>query len=504
MSNLKIGWAETDITPDKKVSLFGQFAERISEYIEKPLTATALAIDSGENSVIFCSCDLEGVAWNLLLAVRERLIAENVEFNPQNIILNAIHTHTGYGYGGTQRSQLNKKSVIDNYKEIIGDYLSPGQIYIEKVAVSDNKDVATNEENFALLVDKISFVVKEAWANRSLGYLSNAFGRVPVGMCRRAVYSDNTAQMWGDTNTAVFTELESGNDSGMELLYVFDENKQLTGIISNIACPAQCVQHRHFISPDFWGEVKLRLRNHFGEHLYLLPQCSAAGDQCPVDLIRWVEPESDINDPNCVRYNPPKRKADPPMFDLSGMKLTGRRIANEIIQVLEDGLNLAQTDVPFEHRIINMPLPLRRATLSDKLAAEKAIREYFRTKKDNIDYIDIAKLQIHFGILQRFELQDSVDCLETEIHIIRIGNIAFATNPFELFLDYGNLIKARACCEQTFIVQLANGTEGYLPTRKAEIHGHYSAFISSGQVGHEGGDLLVRQTLTNLNEMFVK
>ena len=76
-------------------------------------------------------------------------------------------------------------------------------------------------------------------------------------MCRRAAYSDGSAQMWGDTNTAVFEALEGGNDSGVELLYVFDANKKLTGVVANLACPAQCVQHRLFVSPDFWGEVKM-------------------------------------------------------------------------------------------------------------------------------------------------------------------------------------------------------------------------------------------------------
>ena len=57
-------------------------------------------------------------------------------------------------------------------------------------------------------------------------------------MCRRAVYSDGSAQMWGDTNKAVFTELEGGNDSGIELMYLFDREEKLTGIVANIACPA--------------------------------------------------------------------------------------------------------------------------------------------------------------------------------------------------------------------------------------------------------------------------
>ena len=47
MSTLKIGWSEVNITPDKKISLAGQFAERISEYVEKPLSTEVDAILQG-------------------------------------------------------------------------------------------------------------------------------------------------------------------------------------------------------------------------------------------------------------------------------------------------------------------------------------------------------------------------------------------------------------------------------------------------------------------------
>ena len=130
------------------------------------------------------------------------------------------------------------------------------------------------------------------------------------------------------------------------------------------------------------------------------------------------------------------------------------------------------------------------------------VKEYLSEKDGNIDYNDVANLQIHLGILRRFMLQEKLDTLTTEVHIIRMGTIAFATNPFELFLDFGNQIKARSSAEQTFLVQLANGTEGYLPTAKAESNGHYSAFIGSGQVGHIAGEQLVRETLQNIREMF--
>ena len=499
MNKLKIGWSEVDITPSKKVSLAGQFAERISQYIEKPLTATALAIESGEEQTIIVSCDLVSVTWKLLCDVRETLVDNELGIDPQKIILSAIHTHTAYRPLGGQRGQV--AGVISNYKKDLGDYLCPGQKYIEKEKVSDNPEVATAEENHALLVERLPELIKQAWKNRSEGGFSNAFGRAAVGMCRRAAYNDNTAQMWGDTNTAVFTQLEGGNDSGIELLYIFDSAKNLTGIVVNLACPAQCVQHRLFVSPDFWGEVKMRLRERFGNDIFMLPLCSAAGDQCPVDLVRWVEPESDLNDPNCKRTNPPKRKADPSMFDIAGMKKVGKRITNEIIDTWEEGLDEMQREVEFSHRIINMNLPIRRTTLTDVDKATAAIKDYLKDKKD-VDYNDVANIQRHLGVLRRFKVQNELDTLTTEVHIIRLGTIAIATNPFELFLDYGNQIKARSAAEQTFLVQLANGAEGYLPTAKAEANGHYSAFIGSGQVGHNGGDQLVRETLQNIREMF--
>jgi hypothetical protein len=98
--------------------------------------------------------------------------------------------------------------------------------------------------------------------------------------------------------------------------------------------------------------------------------------------------------------------------------------------------------------------------------------------------------------------QEKQNIKPIEMHVLKFGNVAFATNPFELFLDYGNQMRARSRARQTFLIQLCCGSDGYLPTKKAEEGGHYSAYVSSGTVGHEGGDLLVRTTLEEINSMF--
>ena len=50
-------------------------------------------------------------------------------------------------------------------------------------------------------------------------------------------------------------------------------------------------------------------------------------------------------------------------------------------------------------------------------------------------------------------------------------------------------------------LQLACGSDGYLPTEKAEKGSHYSAYVSSGVTGHEGGELLVRKTIEEINKI---
>ena len=49
---LKIGWAIEDITPDGPVSLSGQYYERISQYVQSNLKATACAIESKDEKDI--------------------------------------------------------------------------------------------------------------------------------------------------------------------------------------------------------------------------------------------------------------------------------------------------------------------------------------------------------------------------------------------------------------------------------------------------------------------
>lgn len=493
MGKIKAGWAEVSITPDKKISLSGQFFERISEYVETEITATALAIEADGEEVIFCSCDLVGVDSSLIKAVREKVKEKSNGIDVSKIIMNATHTHTSHKYEGGV-------STLSTAKDVLNTFLPEDKKYVEKVEAKD-ENFMDEKEAFLFLVERISSAIVLAWENRRDSKFACGFGRAAVGMCRRVSYDDGTTKMWGDANSANFTALEGGNDSGIELIYFYDESEKLTGVVANIACPSQVVEHRSFISSDYWGKVKIFLREKFGEDLFVLGLCSAAGDQCPRDLIRWVNPETPIDDPNIERKTYIERKADPSMFDIKGTIKVGKRISNEIVSVFEE-IEEKEESAELVHKVLKVDLPLRRVTKTQYEEAVAELKKYASEAKGNVNFADNAMMHVHSGTVARYELQETQNILPIEVHVVKFGNVAFATNPFELFLDYGNQIRARSRARQTFLIQLCCGSHGYLPTKKAEDGGHYSAYVSSGTVGHEGGDLLVRTTLDAINSMF--
>jgi len=493
MNKFLVGWAEESIVPGRPVNIPGQFYERISDKVETEITVTAMAIESGEEQMIAVSCDLTSLTFALVKRARERYVEIGGTLSPEKLFFGAIHTHTSVGYG----------TAATGTKDILNEFLPEGKKYTSIEA--KREDIFEGEEALEFLADKIALACKKAWENRAEAKYANAFGRAVVGHCRRVVYDDGSAKMWGDSNHANFSEVEGGNDSGIEIIYFFDADKHLTGILANIACPAQVLEHHYFLSADYWGYVKQNLREKYGKDIFLLPFIGAGGDQCPRDMVRWVDPENPVKDPHIIRENTVIRKADPSMFDIKGCKLIAKRVTNELIDVFEalEDDEIKENPV-FIHKSLVFDLPLRKVTIEEY---EKAVREieYYVNKnrdKEVFNFKDNAAMYVYAGTIARYRKQQESEIFPTETHIIRLGDVAMATNPFELFLDYGNRMKARSLAQQTFIFQLTCGGGGYLPTAKAEKGSHYSAYVSSGNVGHEGGDLLVRRTVKEINEMF--
>jgi len=415
----------------------------------------------------------------------------NIEgLDTNKVMISVTHTHTSHACWAEHPKGAT--SIVDKY------------LPEDKRPVVERPEGVMDEVEAGIFVStRAAEAIAEAWKNRTDAYYANEFGRAVVGHCRRVVYDDATAKMYGDTHLANFYDMEAGSDSGVELLYFFNAEKQLTGVAVNIACPSQVVEHRSFVSSDYWGKVKILLREKFGENIYVLGLCGAAGDQAPRDMIRFVNPENPIDDPQIHRDVKVARKADPNMFEIEGTWELGKRIANVICDKYEAAVEEMHDAEVLKHAYTSIDFPLRKVTLTERDHAQEILDDYLRNSdKKNFDASDRAKLYLYCGIISRYELQQKSSVAPGEVHVLRLDNIAFGTNPFELFQNFGNRIKALSDAEQTFIIQLCCGRGGYLPTKEAERGGHYSAYVTSGTTDHTGGEMLVNKTLTLIRALF--
>lgn len=486
---LLVGWATSDVTPERPVILRGQYHARVSEGVLDPITVTALALESVRDGkpvehIVMVSCDYVGISESFLAAVRDRLRKILPELNPQNLCMNATHTHTA-----SDNSAADPQSIGS---------LPPCKGLTEK-----DLGVMDRAENLAFATGKVVEAVLEAWKGRAPGGIGFGLGQAVVGHNRRVSYFSGETRMYGKTDDPEFSHIEGGTDHSVNLLCTWNKDRKLTGLVVNIACPSQATEHLFQVSADYWHETRVELRQRFGKDLFVLPQCSAAGDQSP--HVQVCKP------------------AEERMLTLEG-RTQRQDIAVRIADAVSAVLPFIEKEIEWNpsllHRVETMELPMRQLSekdVSDALAeAEKFRVQYEQLKKDLEEhpekmkkprwYTDITAkycgMVWNQGVERRFNSQKGKATQPVEIHVVRLGSVAFATNPFEYYLDFGLQIKARSKAVQTFVVQLAGGgVASYLPTVRATLGRSYGALPASTPIGPEGGRMLAKRTVEIINEM---
>lgn len=458
---LLIGWSRTDITPSARTLLMGQFHARLSRGTISPLTATALALETcpeegaGEQAV-FLSCDLAFDCFkpDLLEALEGR--CEGLDLS--KLTVHGTHTHTA---PATERGMYEEPEDVE-------DFMNPDQYRL-------------------WLVDRLADAIEEAWEGRRPGGIRRGFGYAVVGRCRRAIYADGSAQMYGSVNREDFRGLEACDDHAVNMLFTCDREGELSGMIVNLACPSQCDESKEKYSADFWHELRERVREEFGASVHLLPQCAPAGDASPHLLMDQKE-EADLRD----------------RMGINDKEIIARRI----ITAVREGWSHAsplETSVAFQHEVKTLELP-RLMVTEEEYEMEKRTHEMSEEERQQQPwgFRRIWPFGLICDLVARYEQQEENPTHEVECHVIRLGDVVFATNPFELYMDYGARIRGRSSALQTFLIQEADGSDNgfYLPTERALEGNHYSALIKSNWVGPEAGQMLVEETLESIDSLF--
>lgn len=499
---LKIGWSKRDVSTERHIIIPAQHFIRCSKGVLDPIMLTALTLDDGNDYVIFLGADLPEIKNGVLKEIRERVIQKNPNINAEKIIMNCTHTHTG-------------PLVIPDDNTPWGNF--------EEIP-HDGVDIVPPSEYFEFFVSNAVDAIVESFEAKKEGLMAFGYGYATVSHSRRTVYnrdmtegSDNPyfrleegrGKMYGKTKLPEFSHFEAGSDPHANFMFTFDKDEKLTGAIVNIPCPSQNMEMEYYLSSDFWGDVREKIAENYG-NIYIMPQCAAAGDLAPRKLFYNDAEERRFK----LKYSDIKIKEDL----VNGIEVYRRKdIALQICTAFDEVYSWAQKEkygeVPIIHSVKMVELDRRIITEEEyKVLNEKEnyIPKPLVCTDDKTADLKWNSLEIYRSrskdiVLGLYEEQNKGKKYKTEIHVIKVGNIAFATNQFELYMDYAHRIQARSPFVQTFIVQLcaqphANSATYIATERGAENRG-YSANLFSNRVSPKGGQELVEETLNELNKL---
>ena len=114
-------------------------------------------------------------------------------------------------------------------------------------------------------------------------------------------------------------------------------------------------------------------------------------------------------------------------------------------------------------RLIRWPQPLRRTARARKILADEKAKTPHRWSR--IYARDAIRLA-----------EEYPDTVPVRLQAIRIGELGIGASPCEMFAETGLAIKAASPLKPTFVMELANQYNGYLPTRRQHELGGYETW----------------------------
>lgn len=153
---------------------------------------------------------------------------------------------------------------------------------------------------------------------------------------------------------------------------------------------------------------------------------------------------------------------------LPGLERNGRALAAAVNEAIARAVSLG--DAPLALFSSSYTIPARHITPKERSWAEGILAS---TKGEVHPMADGVGDDYTANLYMRLQKIEDIP-LRVEQLCFAIGDCAFVSFPGELYTEIGLAIKAKSAFPHTYVIGLANGSIGYVPTRKAIAEGGYS------------------------------
>lgn len=447
---LHAGAAAVETTPDV-------FPVRLrsgkSHLVHDPLHARAVAFQNGEGRVVITIVDAIGLGREELDLVKAEA-AEATGWKPEEMLIAATHSHTTPSTGGEDPGSVAYREK--RYNGMVGA-ITGAIANLEPAAAGFGSE------------DEPSEVRNRRWFLEEGTMPPNPFGEY------------DKVKMNPGYNHLV--KPAAPVDPEICVIDVRDRRGKPLGLIANYALhyvtgvPRQIIDGR---------EVGMASADYFGEFARVMPYRMAHNPSENYVAFMSNGTSGDINN------------------NAFGIERGGRAPFEQCRIVASKAADAAwRATREIEHddnpliavRQREITLTYRRVTEEQVLRALETMKGIEEKGED-----EFPKKALQYA-RNTVKFQEPREPEKVIIQVIRIGDQAICTLPFEVLVEIGLELKEKSPFPHTFTIELANGSYGYLPPPNQFELGGYETWIGTCRFVPESSEILVKNLLEMLDEL---
>lgn len=412
---MKVGFAETDITPEIGMEQPGGYGKAFHRSLHDSCKTRVAVFDDGVKRAAVVGLDALAVPHHLVLAVRKE-IESRCGIPGEAVLINASHSHSSGPTGMVQPGEFDAAPPLIR------------TLAYEKSSMAD-----------ARYLRKVHESIVKAVCDADAGRRELVCG-VGSGVEDKAAYNRRIRMKNGRT----FTHPGQGNpdmlkyagpiDPEVGVIGAWTRTGELAGCIVNYACHATTSPGGISANWIYWLEKVIR--GYYGPNVVVVFVQGASGDITQVDNL------SPYAAPNGKEY----------------AEIVGGRVGAEAVKTLLTMHRGSLAPVDYRQRLLK--IPRRKPAATRVQAAYQMVAK--EAKEAGVTEWTFAKETVLLDWLTQRE-----PVADVEVQAIQAGPAVFVSNPAEYFVEFGLEIKQKSHFPFTFPASLSNGCVGYVPTEEA-------------------------------------
>ena len=453
---LRAGAAAVIITPPLGEPIVGGFHPFPATHIHDELRARCLVLDDGATRLALVVCDLLGIHRSVSDEAR-RLIAAETGIPPEHVLISATHTHsatTALGGVGDERF----KPVLDE--------LTPYQSFVVR-RIADGVRCAVNLLRPAELavgtVDVPEHVFNRRWFMRPGSMPENPFGS-----------ADDLVKMNPPAGSPNLDRPAGPTDPTISFLAVREPDGRPISIFAAYSLHYVGGVGSGHVSADYFAIVCDELARLSG------------GDRADPPFVALLAngTSGDINNIDFRNPRPPRKRYEQ-------MRNVATDVAAKIHAAL-DGLAYSRT-VPLAARYRELELGARHPTEKEAAWAAKTLET---------PAADPAKKSLSEIYAERaLALAKQPPTVAVPLQLLKIGPARIGTMPCEIFCEIGLEFRRTSGGAPGFLVSLAHGYLGYLPTPRQHDLGGYETWLGTNRLEREASNKMLAALVEMCGEL---